>query len=123
MFSYVYSNPDHSVVLRSDGAYIPINEENIDYQTLLSSGANISPYEPVVIPKTRLYKATIWRRCTDAEYDAIQAVLSATPLRIQAIFRDADYLSIGDELYPMIVAGATQAVGAERAAELLEPEE
>lgn len=69
-----------------------------------------------------LFKATIWRRCTDEEYDAIQAVLSAAPRRLQAIFKDADHINVDDDLYPLLMDGATQAVGAERAAELLEPE-
>lgn len=82
------------------------------------------PNDPgFVIKPTRVFKADIWKRCTDAEYDAIQAVIAGTPPRIQGIFRDANYLSVDDDLYPLVLAGASQAVGAERAAELLEPTE
>ena len=77
---------------------------------------------PVFATKTKVYKATIWKRCTDQEYTAIQSVINQTAPRIQAIFADATYLDQNDEMYYMIMAGAVAAVGEERAIELLEPE-
>ena len=51
----------------------------------------------------------------------MDAMLAAQPVRLRNIFRDAQTLSSDDELYPTLLAGLTQIVGAERAAELLAP--
>ena len=71
---------------------------------------------------TKLYKTTIWSRCTDAEYVAIKDVINSVPPRIQAIFADANYIDKNDPLYAMVLDGAIAVVGNERALELLEPE-
>lgn len=125
------SEEDHVEITMDDGS-VCYDQSSLPSDTAIRSaldewvaaGGVIEAFVPPAPPaKTRIYKATIWRRCTDAEFSAIKQAISATPERIQAIFNDAVYLDTGDELYPMVLSGAEQAVGAERAAELLEPEE
>jgi hypothetical protein len=78
-------------------------------------------YEPPAPPAAplRVYKAPMFRKMTDAEYEAYLQIRAAFPPRLQAIFDAAEYLSSDDEFWPDLVAAAEQAYGAERAAELL----
>jgi hypothetical protein len=69
----------------------------------------------------RVYKAPMFRKMTDAEYEAYLQIRAAFPPRLQAIFDAAEYLSSDDEFWPALVAAAEQAYGAERAAEILAP--
>lgn len=79
--------------------------------------------DPVVVNSyKKLYKTTIWKRCTEQECAAIKTAISNTSPRIQAIFADANYLDQEDELFGMVMSGAIAAVGEARALELLEPE-
>lgn len=83
------------------------------------------PTKPLAIdlsPK-RIFKASVWKRCTDAEYAALRQVIDALDARTKAIFNDANYIDIRDELYPLVLQGATAVLGETRALELLEPEE
>ena len=73
-------------------------------------------------PKNKVYKTTIWKRCTDEEYNTIKLAMSQTSARYQAIFDNAAYISQEDALYPLVLSVATASVGEERALELLEPE-
>lgn len=79
------------------------------------------PFAPPVL--TRLYKTTLWRRCTDAEFQAIRAVLALQDERAQAIWNDANYIDSRDETYSQISGAAVALFGAARAAELLAPTE
>ena len=83
--------------------------------------AAYEPPPPPPPPPLTIFKADIWRRATDEEAEAMDAMLAAQPVRLRNIFRDAQTLSSDDELYPTLLAGLTQIVGAERAAELLAP--
>jgi hypothetical protein len=76
----------------------------------------ISPSSP-----TRVYKAPMFRKMTDAEYEAYLQIRAGFPPRLQAIFDAAEYLSSDDEFWPDLVAAAEQAYGPERAAEILAP--
>lgn len=84
------------------------------------------PFEPLppVLPlpvRTRIFKADIWRRATDAEAVTIDAALQAQPVRLRRLWDDAQWLETTDELYPSLQAAFVAAFGAARAAELLEP--
>ena len=81
-----------------------------------------APVAPELPEFTKLYKTTIWSRCTDAEYTAIKAAISQVSPRIQVIFADANYIDKNDPLYSLVLSGAIAAVGNTRALELLEPE-
>jgi hypothetical protein len=70
-------------------------------------------------PITRVYKAPMFRKMTDAEYDAYLQIRAGFPPRLQAIFDAAEYLSSDDEFWSDLVAAAEQAYGVERAMELL----
>lgn len=72
-------------------------------------------------PPARVYKAPMFRKMTDAEYEAYLQIRAGFPPRLQAIFDAAEYLSSDDEFWPDLVAAAVQAYGAERAAEILTP--
>lgn len=71
--------------------------------------------------KTRIPKDFIWRRATDAEGEVMDQMLMAQPARLRRIYDGANYISTQDEFYSILLAGLTQAFGAERAAILLEP--
>ena len=79
------------------------------------------PVPPQPIAVSRVYKAPMFRKMTDAEYDQYLAIRAAFPPRLRAIFDAAEYLSSDDEFWPDLVAAAEQAYGRERAAELLAP--
>ncbi|KFG68715.1 hypothetical protein [Microvirga sp. BSC39] len=68
-----------------------------------------------------VYKAPMFRKMTDAEYEAYLQIRAGFPPRLQAIFDAAEYLSSDDEFWPALVAAAEQAYGAERASEILAP--
>ncbi len=70
-------------------------------------------------PEIRVYKAAMFRKMTDAEYDTYLQIRASFPPRIQAIFDAAEYLSSQDEFWSDLVSAAEQAYGPERAAELL----
>lgn len=67
----------------------------------------------------RVYKADIWRRSTDEEAEIIDAALSAQPVRLRNLFRDAAFLSSDDELYEPLRSAFVSAFGQARAVELL----
>jgi hypothetical protein len=69
----------------------------------------------------RVYKASMFRKMTDAEYESYLQIRAGFPPRLQAIFDAAEYLSLHDDFWPDLLAAAEQAYGAERAAELLTP--
>lgn len=78
------------------------------------------PVEPSRV-LTRIYKADIWRRATDAEAVTIDGALQVQPVRMRRLWDDAQWLETTDELYPVLEAAFVTAFGAQRAAELLEP--
>jgi hypothetical protein len=86
--------------------------------------ALIEAHNPDAAPvsEVRVYKAPMFRKMTDAEYEAYLQIRANFPPRMQAIFDAAEYLSSDDEFWPDLVAAAEQAYGAERAAEILAPE-
>ena len=98
-----------------DGKMITLSAEEANKFTALWS-------TPPVNNKNKVYKTTIWKRCTDEEYNTLKLAMSQTSARYQAIFDDAAYISQEDELYPLVLSVATASVGEERALELLEPE-
>ena len=81
------------------------------------------PDKPFQFQMTRVYKADVWRRATDAEAAQIDALLKAQPVRLQRLWDDAQFLLTTDELFASVQAGAVSLFGAERAAELLQPTE
>jgi hypothetical protein len=107
-----------------DGASIvEIDDPNLDPASLLPAktliDGQIVDWRPAQI---RVYKAPMFRKMTDAEYEAYLQIRAGFPPRLQAIFDAAEYLSSDDEFWPDLVAAAEQAYGVERAAELLAPE-
>jgi hypothetical protein len=83
--------------------------------------ALIEAHDPDAVPAipVRVYKAPMFRRMTNAEYDAYLQIRANFPPRMQAIFDAAEYLSPEDEFWADLFSAAEQAYGKERAAELL----
>ncbi|WP_424140255.1 hypothetical protein [Roseomonas chloroacetimidivorans] len=73
------------------------------------------PSEAIV----RTLKSDIWRRCTDEEAEALEAALNAAPVRLRRLFNDSTILESNWPEYEALRSGIVQAVGEERAAELL----
>lgn len=69
-------------------------------------------------PRRTIAKTTIYRRATDAELTLLEATLAGLPLRDRLLWQDAEGGTVFvDEVEPFFTA----AVGAPRAAQLLEP--
>lgn len=98
-----------------DGEKLPLTDADLAWIDAVTSAPQPSD------PPVRVYKAPMFRKMTDAEYDAYLQIRAAFPPRLQAIFDAAEYLSSDDEFWPDLVAAAEQAYGAERSAELLAP--
>lgn len=67
------------------------------------------------------YKADIWRRCTEAEADVLDAALDQSPSRLRRLFDDAQYVDPSDPDYPTIRGAVVSALGEARAAVVLAP--
>jgi hypothetical protein len=78
--------------------------------------------EPLPLPPTtRLAKADLWRRLTDAEAVTLDAALLAAPVRLRRIYEAASYLDATDPDFPELRAGIIAALGETRADEVLAP--
>ena len=80
-------------------------------------------FEPPAPPPTPVYiqKVDIWRRATDAEAEKLVALLGQQSIRLQRMFSDATVISSADEMWPTLLGGITQLLGADRAKALLAP--
>jgi hypothetical protein len=77
-----------------------------------------------IVPRSevgRTYKADIWRRATDVEAIAIDAQISAQPIKLRNLFRDCDHLNHADPYFAALKDGFISAFGQERADQLLAP--
>ncbi|GJD63740.1 hypothetical protein [Methylobacterium frigidaeris] len=77
------------------------------------------PPAPAITGPTITSKADLFRRCTDAEAEAIETALAAQSVRKRRIFETAQYISSEDPDFADLRAAAVEMFGAERAAELL----
>ncbi len=82
--------------------------------------SDLPPSQEPELP-VRVYKAPMFRKMTDAEYDAYLQIRASFAPRLQAIFDAAEYLSPDDEFWADLLGAAEDAYGAERASELLAP--
>jgi hypothetical protein len=78
-------------------------------------------HPPAPLPSTAgiTYKADIYRRCTDAEADAIEMALIAAPVRQRRLFESALHLDHSDEAFAFAQEALVGMFGKKRAAELL----
>jgi hypothetical protein len=81
----------------------------------------VERYEVEAIPQEveTIFKADIWRRCTDDEAVALDGALKNASVRLQWLWRDAQYLRSDDELFPIILHTAIGLFGDVRAAAIL----
>ncbi|MBB3020658.1 hypothetical protein FHR70_003744 [Microvirga lupini] len=98
-----------------DGELVPLTTKELaQYEA-----DQAAPPPPMGLPRT--YKAPMFRKMTDAEYEAYLQIRAGFPPRLQAIFDAAEFLSSDDEFWPDLMAAAEDTYGPERAAELLSP--
>lgn len=88
-------------------------------QTILDLEAGT--FTPLPPPPTVTYKSDIWRRCTDGEAEALDALLARQSKRQQRLFNDATVIAHTDEMFATLQAAVTEALGATRTAEILAP--
>lgn len=85
-----------------------------------ATGAFTRPPAPPAPPAPyRIAKADIWRRATDAEAEAMDAALSAAPVRLRRAYDAAQFIASDDIWFAELEAGIAAAVGPARVAELL----
>ncbi|SFJ67664.1 hypothetical protein [Methylobacterium brachiatum] len=77
------------------------------------------PDPPHPVEVVILYRADLYRRCTDDEADAIDAALAKQPTRIRRIFESAVTFRSDDEMWSLLHDAAVGLFGDERAVELL----
>lgn len=80
-----------------------------------------APKDPEEPAKTRIYKADIWRRCTDAEAETLKQLLAQATARQQGLWQDAQYLDMTDPDFAFVTEAAQSAFPDERVAALLQP--
>jgi len=105
---------------RADGgARYPDLPEGVDFMVIADHGSTceVEILTPNWPPRT--YKADIWRRASEAEAEAIDAMLAAQPVRLRRLWEDSEYLAHTDELWSLVRSAATHAFGQTRADELL----
>lgn len=90
---------------------------------LKQGGKFVAPTGQATPEPFTVYKADIWRRCTDAEADKLDTAIRAQPVRLRRLFDDATNLRSDDELFGQISGAVVQMIGAERAAVVLAPSE
>lgn len=77
------------------------------------------PEEPE--PVTVVRAGDLWERLSDDEAEQVEAAIGTQTIRIQNIFRTRTEYHSDHEMWPLLVAIATQLFGADRATELLAP--
>lgn len=80
------------------------------------STAPLPPGQPVIT-----FKADIYRRCSDAEAEAIEIALAGAPVRQRRLFESALHLDHSDEAFAFAREAMDEMFGQERAEELLAP--
>lgn len=89
-----------------------------------AEGNTIAPYvEPEPDPNYIVSKATVFRRTTSQEAEALDGMIADTDARTRNIYMGAQYLDTRDELWPMLRSIMVGAFGEERTDELLAREE
>lgn len=97
-----------------DGVLVEMDAD--DVAQAQADAARPAPAVPSII-----FKADIWRRCTDDEAATLDAALEQAPARLRRIFDGAQYLDTTDPDYPAIRDAVIAALGQTRAAVVLAP--
>jgi hypothetical protein len=116
MTIYVRRGLDGAINLISSAPYE--DENGPTTETLDDNDPELSAFRsPVEV--TVLYPVDLWSRMTDGEADAVVQAMGTQTVRIQNIFRSASSFRSDHELWPLLVAMATNLFGEVRAAEIL----
>lgn len=131
----VYGSAANTVVGKSDAAYKTFTSDGTNAtvwpkddagaQTLdamqavvgylgLAVPGSSTPAAPVIT-----YKADIYRRCTDAEAEAIEVALAAASVRQRRLFEESQFLNHNDEAFATMQTAMVGMFGKDRAAVLL----
>lgn len=116
-----------SIIRMADGAYIPPDTENRDYQAYLAwvaEGNTADPYvPPTVAPKSIFSTLDYFNKFTDAEYSAARtgpmAIQRGLDMLIAAQFVDVADPRVAEYLSAMVTAGI---IDESRKTELLTPQ-
>lgn len=128
----IYSSRQGDVVPDGDSDYVAWCEDGsiatvwprdqAGDQTQAALDEALAFYGLGAIPSpTVTYKADIYRRCTDAEADAIEMALAAATTRRRRLFEESQYLDRSDEAFGLMHEAMVGMFGAERTSELLAP--
>lgn len=130
MISLLWKREDGSFVAQVNGHPYhvvegdePLWSQAVENAAEMGAALAFEPPPVAVAPilVTRLAKAEIWRRLTDAEADTLDGALAAAPTRLRRIFDAAQYIDAADADYPALRYGIVAALGEARAAEILAP--
>ena len=100
-----------------------------DYAGLIWFGPGTMPTKDQLaaldepVSAVTVYKADIWRRCSDDDAAKLDAAIAAQPVRLRRLFDGAQFLRSDDELFGLMQAAVMQLLGPERAAVILAPSE
>lgn len=122
-----FANVDHSsaIAMTEEAAEIalsPIDTPN-DWADLLAWGTP-EPFTAGDLPYN-LYRSVFIRRMSEQEVQTMEAVLQnpATPAKLRMMFYAVDYFVSDDPLFAQLSAAVAATLGAERAGELLAPDQ
>jgi hypothetical protein len=127
MYTYalVYGS---TAILRSDGAVVPADPGNVDYQAYLAwvAAGNVADPAPAAAPPSVIPVAAFWARFGPAEQAAIQAAAAANPevavpMSFAAVIGQVNLLSgpLVTQWMAALVAAGT--ITAARSAQILTP--
>lgn len=126
-----------NIIRASDGATVPADPGNRDYQAILAAIApndetnNPDPNNPRVPDEITAYVAPTpnlnyiipkqlpFIRATDDEAMVMEQLLNTTSARLRMIYNGATFIATDDPLFGLLMTMMTGAFGATRAAELL----
>jgi hypothetical protein len=104
---------------------IPVGDD-VGIGWAFKNGKFTAPTQPdpePVDPNYTISKATVFRRTTSQEAEALDGMIADTDARTRNIYMGAQYLDTRDELWPMLRSIMVGAFGEERTDELLAREE
>ena len=124
----LFSSREGKEIAEDDGAFVAWSElggiptvwprDDQGEQTQAALDAVLAPSRTPSAPVIT-YKADIYRRCTDAEAEAIEMALAGAPVRQRRLFESALHLDHSDDAFAFAQEAMVGMFGEKRASELL----